>query len=492
MPEAGPHLGRESLKLLVVEDSDDDYALLTHHLKQSGFRFAATRVVDAAGLAAALRATDWDLVISDHQLPGFSSTEALAMVRAARLPAPFIIVSGAIGEALAVDAMLSGADDYVMKGKLGRLVPAIERGLRASAERRRREASEARLAAVAQNLPGVLLQIEYGVDTGLMRLPYLSEGTQSLFGASARELMADPALLSRALHPGDLQNFLEHIAAASREHTALDWQGRVQPRADEAPHWILVAASPRPGAGKTSTWDGLAMDITAQKQIEEEVRGSRAALRTLSAHLERVKEAERSEISRELHDEIGGLLTGLKVDLAGLARQPEAPAEMRTRIEDMNRLTDAIAQCTRRIAKRLRPAILDQSLPAALDWLARDFQERTGIRCSFTCNDEDLEVSAEPANAAFRVVQESLTNVMRHANAQRVEVQLFASGGELSVEVRDDGVGLGCGARGKADSFGLRGMEERVASLGGWLDLSSAPGKGTTVMFAIPLKRGAP
>jgi signal transduction histidine kinase len=490
MPDVAMKPGRDTLKLLVVEDSDDDYALLTHHLQRSGLRFDTTRAADAPQLREAVKRNDWDLVISDHQLPGFSSVECLATVREARIHAPFIIVSGAIGESVAVDAMLAGADDYVMKGKLARLVPAIERGLRASVERRRREASEARLAAIAQNLPGVLMQMEYSIESREIRLPFISEGTLPLFGVEARTLMNNPGRIVHAIHPVDVPRFLEHLSGAARDHTGLEWQGRVLPDSAGHARWIQIVASPRPRPGDSGrlAWDGLVMDITALKETEDALLQSREQLRDLSAHLEEAKESERSEISRELHDEIGGLLTGLKVDLSALARRPGNDAEQGARLADMERLTDEMAQCARRIARRLRPAILDQSLPAALEWLARDFQERTAIRCTFTCNDEELDVAAAPANAIFRAVQESLTNVMRHARAKRVEVHLFKAEGELSVEVRDDGVGLAEGARGKRESFGLRGMEERITSLRGWLEISNPPGGGTTVMLGVPLQ----
>lgn len=480
--------GRDALKLLVVEDSDDDYALLTHHLERSGLRFDTTRAADGPQLREAVKRTDWDLVISDHQLPGFSSVECLATVREARINAPFIIVSGAIGESVAVDAMLAGADDYVMKGKLARLVPAIERGLRASADRRRREASEARLAALAQNLPGVLMQLEYSADSREIRLPYISEGTLPIFGVESRTLMNNPGRIVHAIHPEDVPRFLEHLSAAARGHTGLEWQGRVVPGSDGKTRWIQVAASPRARASAAGrlAWDGLVMDVTALKETEEALRHSREQLRDLSTHLEQAKEAERAEISRELHDEIGGLLTGLKVDIATLARRSGNDPEQSARLADMEGLVEALTQCARRIARRLRPAILDQSLPAAIDWLTRDFQERTGVRCVFECNDEDMDVAPAPANAIFRAVQESLTNVMRHANAKQVGVHLFVVDGEISVEVRDDGEGLVAGSRGKRDSFGLRGMEERIASVGGWLEVDSAPGQGTTVMIGVP------
>ncbi len=139
-----------------------------------------------------------------------------------------------------------------------------------------------------------------------------------------------------------------------------------------------------------------------------------------------------------------------------------------------------------RIARSLRPAILDQGIAAAAEWLARDFATRTGVRCDFTCNDEELELAPVMATTLFRALQEALTNVMRHAKATRVEVQLFADADSVTLEIRDDGAGLATQAQGSPDSFGLRGMKERVGHLGGWVDVNGAPGSGTTVMISIP------
>lgn len=489
-----PAQATRELRLLVVEDSDDDYKLLLHFLQREGYEPKASRVDNAQGLARALADRSWDLVISDHQLPGFGSREALELVRATPAPPPFIIVSGTIGESAAVDAMLSGADDYVVKGNLVRLPPAIDRSLAVARARREHAASEsarreadARLSGIARNLPGVLLQIGFDQDTGSIALPYISEGTQQLFGHSAPDLMAAPQRLIGALHPDDRSEFLLHVAAAARAHAPISWEGRISPSREAPARWILIAASPRSTQDGRQLWDGLVMDLTAQKNAENEVRQSRQRLRELASHLEEVKEAERAEVAREVHDDLGGLLTGVKVDLDWMRRHMHGVEGMQAKVEDMAALTDEMVLVVRRVARALRPAILDQGLVAALEWLTRDFADRTSINCTFTTNSEDVDLPAAHATSLFRAVQESLTNVSRHAQAQNVEVELFRRPSEITIEIRDDGRGIAPGDLARAGSFGLRGMEERVRHLGGGVDISGGQGRGTTVMLFMPV-----
>lgn len=487
-----PAEAERSLRLLVVEDAESDYTLLLHYLRRSGYALSAARVENAEELARALDDGTWDLVISDHQLPGFGSREALAMVRARAGTLPFIIVSGTMGEAAAVDAMIAGADDYVIKGHYARLPTAIERSLSVAQARRTHLAteaaqkeSEARLSAIARNLPGALLQVGFHGASGAITLPFFTEGASALLGVESAALRAAPERFLRALHPEDCADFVLHVAAAARNGTALAWEGRATAGGGDL-RWIHIAASPRVEGGGDPLWDGLLMDITAQKRAENEVRESRRRLRELSAHLEEVKEAERAEVAREVHDDLGGLLTGLKVDVAWLRRHAALVPGVDAKIDDMDELARRMVQVVRRIARALRPAILDQGLVDALEWLTRDFRERTGIACRFSANAEAVSLEPGPATSLFRAVQECLTNVSRHAHATEVEVQLFMRRQEVTVEIRDNGCGIATTDRQRPGSFGLRGMEERIRHLGGWMDLSGTPGEGTTVMLMLP------
>jgi signal transduction histidine kinase len=467
---------RAELRVLVVEDSEDDYELLVNFLGRGPWRVQARRVEDAAGLRGALAAERWDVIVSDHSLPRFDSTAALRIVRETDRQIPFIIVSGQIGEDFAVDAMLAGADDYVMKHNLARLRPAVQRCLAASelrrekaeAERAKGE-SEARLAAIAENLPGAVFQLRHGA--GPARFAYLSPGAAPLLGHPDRAF---------------LDSFAEQLAGAVGAGRPLRWEGSLA--AAGAKRWLAVSGSPRSDANE-QVWDGIMMDVSALKSAEQALRRSREALSELTAHWEARMEKERAAIARELHDDVGGTLTALKVDIEQLRRASESDARFIERAAEMARLVDSLIEASTRLAGDLRPAELDFGLSAALEVKAREFEKRVGIPCRFRTNDEELVLDAERARALVRVFQEALTNVTKHARATRVEAELFATESEVTLEVRDDGRGFLASDLARRDSFGVRGMHERVGRVGGWLEVSGEPGKGTTVMASIPRPR---
>jgi two-component system sensor histidine kinase UhpB len=482
-----------AVRILVVEDSLDDYELLRLRLGMAPWPFESERVEDAAAMSAALRDKPWDLVISDHHLPRFSSNAALDVLRASGVDAPFIIVSGMIGEDVAVEAMKSGADDYVMKSNMARLLPAIERSLRNAAARREKHAAEGavragerRMAAIAANIPGVVLRLELDRASGRVELPWVSEGAPLLCGRSAADLRDDPRLLFDALEPADAASLNEAILAAAQGARNLRWEGRGRDDAGGARWWLLAATADAPQADRQG-WDGIITDISPEKRALADLQASRERLSELTAHQDSLKEAERAAIAREIHDEMGGLLTGLKADVSWMKKQGAcSEPRARDKLRDMEGLLDEVVLVSKRIAKSLRPAILDQGLNAALEWQAHEFEKHSGIPCRFKTNDEELVLEPAKATGVFRVFQEALTNVAKHAGAKRVDVQMFATEKLVTLEVRDDGIGVRKQDLLKGESFGVRGMQERVHHLGGWLDLSGAPGKGTTLMLSIP------
>jgi signal transduction histidine kinase len=215
---------------------------------------------------------------------------------------------------------------------------------------------------------------------------------------------------------------------------------------------------------------------------------SEARLHALTQHLERAKEDERRAIAQEIHDDIGGALTALKFEVARLSRELEArDGRHRERLAAIHELLESAVVASHRIQHALRPAVLDAGLVAALDWLARGFRERSGLAVEFQSNREDFEIAPDRAAALYRVAHEALTNVRKHAReAGRVQMQLFATADEVSLEVSDDGPGFDTGTLGTGPGFGVRGMIERARGLGGWAEVSSSAGHGTTVMFSIP------
>lgn len=231
----------------------------------------------------------------------------------------------------------------------------------------------------------------------------------------------------------------------------------------------------------------LQTSLQQQKQAEAALRESRDSLRELSSALQSIREAEKTRIARELHDELGQMLTALKLNASAIADdlQPDQTGLAR-RAQDMKQLIDTTVRSVRRIAADLRPVMLDNlGLAPTLEWLTQDFEKRSGIVVELTMPDEDLGASGDAATAVFRIVQEALTNVARHAQASRVRVDILRKAGNVCVSVADNGKGFNeDGARTR--SFGVLGMRERAYVLGGSFAIDSTPGKGTRVTATIP------
>ena len=352
------------LRILHLEDAELDHELAIAHLRRSNLEFEACRVETRADFESAL-ARPWDAVISDFNLPGFTGLEALQMVRAHDATLPFILVSGEIGEDTAVAAMRNGASDYLLKGNLARLAPA-----------------------------------------------------------------------------------LEHAIEAARTH-----------------HAKLL--------------------------IDRELADSRQRLAELARHLQNRIEAERADIAREIHDDVGGSLTALKFEIDWIRRHSsEAAVRQRAQLA-LETVSHAIG-AAQRVMHNLRPAILEQGLVAALQWLGNRFEKRTGVECRFHTSDDRIgtpghELPSGVPLVAYRTAQEALTNISKHAQARRVTIDLSASGGVLSLEISDNGRGLSRADLAKSSSFGLRGLHERASTVGGWVDLSSGA-HGTTLILSVPLE----
>jgi signal transduction histidine kinase len=228
--------------------------------------------------------------------------------------------------------------------------------------------------------------------------------------------------------------------------------------------------------------------LIEQKRTEEQLRRSHEQLRALSVHLQYVREEERIRIAREVHDELGQAMTGLKLQLMWLSgRVPENLKAAHAKIHVMADGIDATIHAIRRIATELRPGLLDTAgLPAALEWQANEFQKQTGIECSVSVAIGDTVLNQDLNTAFFRIFQETLTNVIRHARAGKVEVRLFEAAKHFILEVKDNGRGISESEIENTKSIGLIGMRERAALLGGEVQLRGEPGKGTTVSVRIP------
>ncbi|HUN69913.1 MAG TPA: ATP-binding protein [Burkholderiales bacterium] len=475
----------------MVEDSEDDYEILRIRLSQIGFDARLRRVEDEPGMRAALAAGQWDIVVCDHKLPRFSFEAALATLRARDPDTPLIVVSGAIGEEAAVDAMLGGAEDFIVKGNLARLPGAIRRAIKSAESRRRQRRaehalreSEGLLRSLASNLPAMIFRMDYERATGSFSLPYVGEGSTRIFAARPQRLRADPQLLARAIAPEDRDAFVTWLAGAAGDDANLSWQGRLDPEIAGAERWIQIQATRREASASHVQWDGIAFDISDLKRAEGEVR-------ELTAHLEQVKETERAGVAREIHDDIGAIFFGLKVDLAWLRKRVGDNPALGERLDSIDAQLESGIRASQRIVHLLRPPVLDYGVVAAIEWLTRDFAKRTGIACTFSANVEELALTPEYGTAVFRVLQESLTNILRHAAATTVKVDFEAQAGRIRLRVQDNGRGIVPGALAKRTSFGLRGMRERALELGGSFELGASEGGGTQLALTLPLRTPA-
>jgi signal transduction histidine kinase len=341
------------LRVLIVEDSEQDADLLLRELKKAGYSPIHKRVDSAGEMSSALDTESWDIIISDHSMPGFSSLDALSLLRGKSIDLPFIIVSGQIGEDTAVGAMKAGAHDYMMKGSLKRLGPAIERELQEASNRHQR------------------------------------------------------------------------------------------------------------------------------RKAEEQ-------LRALSKRLIEVQEEERRSIARELHDQVGQYLTITKLMLDRATKA--TPETVTPLLIEITAQVVEVLQQVRNMSLNLRPSMLDDlGLVPALKWLFERLEKQSGLNINFEHNMTDNRVSPDIDTTIYRIVQEALTNVIRHAGVTSAKVRLWLNEKTISLKVEDNGQGFEPDRLAARVTTGLSAMQERARLLGGYLRIESVPGAGTRVVAEIPI-----
>jgi signal transduction histidine kinase len=359
---------KSDIHILMLEDDAADAELTKFALRKGGVHFSVARVETRDDYVKELTDRPPALILSDYSLPGFNGHDALQIAREQCPETPFIFVTGTMGEEVAIETLKSGATDYVLKTRLGRLVPAVSRAIR--------EAQE------------------------------------------------------RAKH----------------------------------------------------------------RRAEEQLRESHKRLRQLSVYLQTVREEERTRIARAVHDELGQALTGCKLDLSWIVGKFPKEKDLKPLLEKTRALSahiDSTIQMVRRIATELRPGILDHlGLAAALEWQANEFQMRTGIKCDVHASLREPGLHPDLNTAFFRIFQETLTNIIRHAGATQVTVYLKERDRRIILEVKDNGRGISKDEISNTRSMGLLNMRERAGLLGGDFKISSgAGGKGTKVTVSIPIAR---
>lgn len=347
--------------------------------------------------------------------------------------------------------------------------------------------SEARYKAMTANVPGVVFQLAQSPQ-GTLKFDYVSKGIEELLAVSVESIGTDANNLLKFLSEPHLSSFHRTRIQSAQSGVRWLWEGSIGLASGEQ-KWLSVKASMRPVERDELIWDGIILDETLRNSAQHELERSREQLRNLSVHLQAVREEEKKHIAREVHDELGGTLTALKMDIFWLLQKFSVDQqELWRKAKSMEGLVDAAVLATRRIVTELRPTILDDlGLVAALRWQAREFQARMNIRCVLETEAEDeLEVEKNLALIFFRIFQETLTNVARHAQATQIDVKFYKREEIFFLEIADNGIGMDTLNVLNATSNGIRGIYERAHYASGKVTITSNVGLGTLVKVQIP------
>jgi len=307
------------------------------------------------------------------------------------------------------------------------------------------------------------------------------------------------------IHPDDLSRVRERVVEAMQSNRPLTIEYRLR-RADGQYRWVVDAVSPRSDSrGALIGFVGSTVDLTEHKEeaveTHQRIRDSQEQMRRLAARIQAAREEERTALARELHDELGQTLTAIKLDLGratSALRDARVSSTVVDRLQSLIGLVEIGIETVKRITTSLRPATLDHlGLPEAIRWEAMGFRARTGLRCHVRADKESTALNPEQQTALFRIFQEALTNVVRHARASAVHVTLAERRGVFDLRIRDNGRGVTDAEVADPRAVGVLGMRERAVLVGGTFTMTGRRGKGTTVLVRVPLtmkrtRRGAP
>jgi PAS domain S-box-containing protein len=323
----------------------------------------------------------------------------------------------------------------------------------------------------------------------LSRKLFWSQETFRIFGIDPATPKASLCeMFLQRIHPEDRPGIEQGLkdAPTNARHYAVDYRVVLPDGSIRHIHDVVYPVANE--TGQIVERYGVVMDVTERKEAEAELRRSFDQLRALTARVQDAREEERKRVAREIHDELGQALTAIKIDLSSLAHEFPPDVPQVEKIESIANVVDETIKSIRRISTELRPGILDDlGLIAAVEWAAEEFEARTGTRCRLDLPENDSAIDADRATAVFRILQETLTNVARHANATSVDVRLVKESGNAILEVRDNGRGVTEEQLSAPGSLGIRGMRERALLLEGEFAIQGVPGQGTTVWMRIPL-----
>lgn len=478
----------------MLEDVASDAELVEYELRKAGLAFTIRRVDTREGFLQEIKKRTPDVILADYHLPSFDGLSALELAREICPDPPFIIVSGALGEEVAVDTLKQGATDYVLKQRMTRLGAAVERALQEAEVRRQRQQAQERLRESEErfrtlfqtagsvisvvNPEGRILEFNLEAErvTGWRRQEVLGQGYLKLLvpAAYGEAVKAD---FQKVLGGQETRGFEMPLKMRDNEERPFLWN--VNRLLGKDGQILGVMA--------------VGQEIAERKRAEEDLRESEQKLRILTSQILTAQEDERKRISRELHDELGQCLTVLKLSLRAVGKHLPEPLEVKEELGQMSLYLDEVIEKVRSLSRALSPAILeDLGLAPALNYLVNEFSRYYEIDYDFDLEDLDQLFPKEAQIIIFRIFQESLTNIAKHALAGKVRLAIQQADGAVRFEVEDDGQGFEVNrvlSRSSMEKgLGLAALNERAKMLGGTLQINSRKGRGTRITCVIPTR----
>jgi signal transduction histidine kinase len=523
------------LRVLIVEDSEMDATLLIRELNKNGYSPVYQRVDSAEAMEQALKRANWEIILCDYVMPGFGGLEAIKLLHQKGLDIPLIIVSGNVGEDAAVEAMKTGAQDYVMKGNWKRLIPAIQREIIESGNRKEKRRAEENLKKLSRAREvlikanesimralseEVLLKevcrtiVESGgyrmcwigyakqdekktvlpvaqsgfVEGYLQTVSFSWEDSENGRGPTGTSIRTCKPIITRNIHTDPMytpwrEEALMRGYASSISLPLMD-KGQVlgvlNIYASDINHFDTDEVQLLLSLASDLAFGILALRTRIECDLAE------TELRHMAHKLVQMQEEERRSIARELHDQIGQSLTGLKLLMNEVGRSQLAKDRMAILDESQSIITELIQQ-VREMSLKLRPSMLDDlGLLPTLLWHFEHYTKQTKIKVNFDHLGLERIIAPDTATAIYRIIQEALNNAAKYAKVNQVDVSLRANEGGIKIYIEDRGCGFDIASVSGKASSGLSGMRERAQLLGGKLNIVSFPGQGVKIVSEFP------